>query len=626
MSDGAGENISAVILVVDDDRATRRILRYGLEKGGYRVVEGEDGGQTLALCERHRPDLIILDCMMPVMDGFTTCARLKDSPHKATPVLMLTGLEDQRSMEMALAVGAADFVSKPVNLAVLNQRVRLIVQARRTEIELDRSEHGIRSLLTAVVDGIVTIDARGEIKSFNPAAQLMFGYFPSEVEATSIASLMEGIIRKEDLLSTAGTDQENRSFAFHAKREVTARRKDGSFFPAEVTISGFHSGDRLLTVRDITERKESERRLHLGARVLQNVAEGIMVTSADGVIELVNPAFCAITGYSEREVIGSSQRLLKPDQHDGRIWRDVWRECLGKGHWEGQLWNRRKNGDIFPVRLSCSIIRDEAGDVVSCVNVFSDITDQVRLAEEKERMAEQNVRSQRLASLGTMSAGIAHEINQPLNVIKVMVDGMLYWHQRGRTPDQARIMETMQKVSAQVNRIDEIIKHMRSFINLSGQIGPVKPCDLDTVLESALNMLGTQIQAHNITLRKIPVTGVLLVKANATRLEEVVINLLVNAMQALDSCAKTPKEITISSHTAGNTAVLEIADNATGIPADSMQRIFDPFFTTKTGGDGMGLGLSIAQSIANSYGGVIRAENNDRGGASFHVELPLPNG
>jgi diguanylate cyclase (GGDEF)-like protein len=130
------ENVSegALVLLVDDDRSTRAALRYALQRGGFRIEEAADGAQALALLDRIDPDVILMDALMPVMDGFTACAKLQEMPAgKNIPVLMITALEDNHSIERAFAAGASDYIPKPIHLAVVNQRVKRVVEATRAQ-------------------------------------------------------------------------------------------------------------------------------------------------------------------------------------------------------------------------------------------------------------------------------------------------------------------------------------------------------------------------------------------------------------------------------------------------------------------------------------------------------------
>lgn len=607
------------VLVVDDDRAIRLVLRYVLEAEGYEVAEAGDGARALDIYGSIEPDIVLMDCMMPVLDGFSACAGLRDLYGGRAPVLMLTGLNDDRSVELAFEAGAVDIISKPINWAALRQRVSRLLKARQTEELLDRSEARANSIFAQSLDGIITIDQDGFIQSFNPAAESIFGYTSKEVAQCHIGMLIPGAQRRE------GSGEELPPAGGAGDRDITGRRRDGTLFPVEFTASGLYSGRRLLTVRDITDRRQAEEKIRLAAKVFESISDGIMVTDAAGKVISVNSAFTAITGYSAGEAVGRNPRLLKSGQHDSRFYKDMWASLHKSGQWQGEIWNRRKSGEIYPQWLTISAIKDGRGETIHYAAVFSDITERVRLREEKQRLMEKTARAQKMASLGTISAGIAHEINQPLNSIKVIVDGMLYWHKKGRFPDTARVIENLQKISARAGRIDEIIKHMRSFVSAgrSARLEPwLEPCKINDAVDGALSIAGHQLSSHGITVIRQPGDGLPPIMGKSNLLEEVAVNLLVNAMQALDSVPRLEKEIIIRTGLNNGKVLLEVNDNATGIVDEIRENIFEPFFSTKQAGEGMGLGLSIVHSIVTGCGGEIEAFNNDRGGATFLLSFP----
>lgn len=620
MIDSSGVKKKFLIIVVDDDRAVRLMLRHALESEGYGVIEADNGAKALFLCEQHQPDIVLMDCMMPVLDGITACSRLQKFSAGARPsVLMITGLEDQHSVELAFDAGAADFITKPIHWPVLIQRVKRLLQARQIEELLNKSEQDAKSFISHALDGIITIDGFGRIQSFNPAAEKIFGFKLDEAFNKDVRLLVPGAFRSDDLCK--GENQTPGDDKINISRETTGVRRDGTVFPLLLTITGYFSGERLLTLRDMTEYKKAENKLRLVARVFENIAEGIMVISGEGIIQSVNPAFTAITGYGEEELLGRNVAALDYSPLKEYYMQTMLSALNASGYWEGEVWERRKNGEAYPAWISSSAIKDRQPGNTQYLLVVRDITDQVRLREEREKLLEQAAAAQRLTSLGTISAGIAHEISQPLNSIKVMVDGMIYWHKRGRAPEQEKILENLRKVSNQAGRIDDIIKHMRSFVS-AGRATHIEPFSINDAVEGALGMIGHQLSAHGVIVEKKLAANLPLVSGNRNRFEEAVVNLLVNALQALDLQGGY-KKIMCHTYQLDKAIVLEISDNAGGIEEKLLDSIFEPFFSTKKTGEGMGLGLSIVQSIIASYRGEIKACNNGSNGATFIIKLPV---
>ncbi|MBE0596432.1 MAG: GHKL domain-containing protein [Desulfuromonadales bacterium] len=188
--------------------------------------------------------------------------------------------------------------------------------------------------------------------------------------------------------------------------------------------------------------------------------------------------------------------------------------------------------------------------------------------------------------------------------------------------DQYELRDNIEMISRQVMRMSSVIQNIRNFArdDVSPEFTDVLVND---AVENVFSMIGRQLEAHNITVEKKLAGNLPAVQAPVNRLEQVVTNLLINARQAFDSCQHHDWRIWISSELREGAVVLEVGDNATGIPEDIIKRIFYPFFTTKSVGKGTGLGLSISQSIVASMKGKLEVKNNEWGGATFEVRIPV---
>jgi signal transduction histidine kinase len=247
-------------------------------------------------------------------------------------------------------------------------------------------------------------------------------------------------------------------------------------------------------------------------------------------------------------------------------------------------------------------------------------------AEKKQIEAVKHAeQSARMASIGVMAASITHEINQPLNAIKVTADSIQYWHKRnpGRLPEP--FTGQLDIISRSVTRIVEIIQHMRTFWVIPNT-PQAEETDVNKAVQEALSLTRQQLHAHGIREQLDMAPGALVIKGNLVHVEQIIVNLVVNAINALDEKEQENKEIGISTFARGGFAVLTVVDNGPGLPTDDMDRLFDPFFSTHNGGEGMGLGLAIVKRYIDQYNGIIEAvTNKDGGGACFTVKFPLYN-
>jgi signal transduction histidine kinase len=246
-------------------------------------------------------------------------------------------------------------------------------------------------------------------------------------------------------------------------------------------------------------------------------------------------------------------------------------------------------------------------------------------AEEKQLEAVKHAeRSARMASIGVMAAGVTHEINQPLNAIKVTADSIQYWHRRNPGVLPQDFVDQLGIITKSVKRIVEIIQHMRAFWVVPHARG-VSGVNINRAVKNALSLTRQQILAHGINQRFQLDTAspAPVFKGNIIHIEQIIVNLLVNAIRALDEKDSDNKEITVTTQQQDRWVVLEIADNGPGLPEVDVNKLFDPFFSTNTGGEGMGLGLAIVKRYIDKYNGTIQVRNRPEGGAVFTVKFPV---
>ena len=260
------------------------------------------------------------------------------------------------------------------------------------EEALRLSEQKFRGISDSAKDAIIMIDTQGHITLWNVSAEHMFGYSEAEIMGCD----MHRILAPERFWHNANkgfkdfTKSGKGSMVVGRIVEIVALHKNGTEFPVEISASAiyFRGGWHAIGIlRDISARKEAEQRLKLGVRVMENAADAILVTNNKGIIELVNPAFSKITGYPAEEVIGKNPNLLSSGRHGSDFYQEMWQTVVKEGVWRGEIWNRRKNGEIYPQRLSMSAIQDGTGETSHYVAVFNDISQRKADEEMLERLA-----------------------------------------------------------------------------------------------------------------------------------------------------------------------------------------------------------------------------------------------
>jgi PAS domain S-box-containing protein len=375
-------------------------------------------------------------------------------------------------------------------------------------------------------------------------------------------------------------------------------------------------------ITDITEqRRASERLRESEARfrgIIANTPFGILTLDGGGRILSANPAFRAISGDGTGNACpGPAEDCLPEAAPPLAEMMDQLRRDPGLRAAAGESRLKRGDGDLGHARLLLSRMGD-AGD--GFLLVVEDVTEQRRM-EETLRHAS------KLALLGEMSASLAHEISQPLNIIRLAAESALLSLDDG---DEATIRAKFETIGAQSDRLRETIDYVQAFSRRD--VGPRRCFDLRRAAEASVGLLAPQCAALDIRLDVVLPDAPLPVLGHARQIEQVLINLLRNAVDAIvERRAASPGGDDVismgfavdSGRGGARTVRLEIADTGTGIRPEDMPRLFDPFFTRKTEGAGTGLGLSISLGLATAIGGRIEAENRAEGGSRFRVVLPL---
>ena len=224
-----------------------------------------------------------------------------------------------------------------------------------------------------------------------------------------------------------------------------------------------------------------------------------------------------------------------------------------------------------------------------------------------------------------MATGIAHELNQPLNTIRVLTDGLLFGRDEGWLLDEIELFDNLEMISRQSLRMAGVIQSIRNFARNEREQN-MSNVDANQAIENVFSMIGNQLEGHGIKVQRYLSTRPPLIKTKPNHLEQVIMNLVVNARQALDTCSRNYKQLWIETGSKNGSVFIRVCDNATGVPHNLRDKIFDPFFTTKEVGKGTGLGLSISQSIVTEFKGRIEVFNNERGGATFVISAPSNGG
>lgn len=554
----ATEKNLPVILCVDDTSVNLKLLQ-GVLGQEFRLLLAEDGQQALDLLEQKTPDLVVLDLMMPVLDGYELLRWIRSQERFTTlPVLVITALEERSARLKSFQQGATDFIGKPFDRFELLARCRNLVQLQRAtrqllqlgKLSLDRSERALqeqqqlhRSVLDTIEDLICYKNSAGVYWGCNPAFARLVGRTPEEVCGLTLADLFAPAFAA----SATAVDRQVLETGKTCTIEQQTAYPDGRQVLLETKVSPMRDQDGIIT--------------------------GLITISRN------------ITGRKELE---DSLKALN-EQLEQRIVEEVAK-------------NREK--------------------------------DSFMMQQEK------------LASIGQLAAGVAHEINNPmgyimsnLNTLKeytvslqeycrltdsmaenLLPDGQLAVLQQARRRlDLDYIMSDLPSLLDEsvegADRVRRIVLDLKGFARTDDDNPQLT--DFNQLIHSTLNLVRSELKyVADLTLELNPLPRIL---CRSHQIAQVISNLLINAAQAMDQQGA----ITISSWQEQDQALVRVTDTGTGVPPELHNRIFEPFFTTKPVGKGTGLGLTICHDIIKKHGGTLQVQSTPGVGSSFTVALPI---
>jgi PAS domain S-box-containing protein len=503
------------------------------------------------------------------------------------------------------------FGATGVGIAWLNHRLRESESAHRDAagLAVGRAER-LDAIINTSVDGIIVIDTKGTIESFNHGAERLFGYSASEVIGRNVTVLMPSPDHEKHDEYLARYVETGKAAIIGTGREVVGRRRDGSAFPLHLSVGEMRvRGERKFTgmLHDLSRRIELEEQLRSSeARwraIIESAVDGIVVIDEHGRVEAFNPAAERLFGYAEREVIGRNVNMLMPspyrEEHDSYLSRYLATgraKIIGIGR---EVTGRRQDGTTFPLHLSVGQIT--IGGARKFTGILHDLSARVRMeAQVREQTA--------LARLGEMAAVVAHEVKNPLAGVRgaIQVIGT-------RLPQDSRDAMVVTDIIKRIDALDAMMKDLLLFAR-----APVpKRADLD-VVPLVASTAGLLTQDPSLSDVDIEVVGTSPpISADAEMLRIVFHNLMVNSAHAMQGRGK----IQVAVKADGPACSIVLADRGPGIPAEIREKIFTPFFTTKSRGSG--LGLPTAKRFVEAHDGEISIDCPAEGGTVVSIRIPL---
>ncbi len=371
------------------------------------------------------------------------------------------------------------------------------------------------------------------------------------------------------------------------------------------------------------EQQTAEESLRKLSRAVEQSADTVVVTNSDGIIEYVNPAFEALTGYSRDEVCGKTPRILKSGEQGPDVYQEMWRTILAGNVYRGILVNRKKNGELYSVEESISPVRDASGRITHFISNGRDLTERLRLEAELRQ-------AQKMDAIGQLAGGVAHDFNNLLTIITSYSELAL-----DAVPQDSPLEAKLQEILLAARRAAELTRQLLAFSRKQPQA--LRVVDFNRVISDIAKTLPRLI-GEDIEFSFTPREGLGRVRVDPVQIEQVLMNLAANARDAMPQGGHIRIEtadVTLDDEyihhkpaaiRVGRYALITVSDDGAGISPEHLPHIFEPFYTTKPLGEGTGLGLATVYGIVKQNKGFIWAYSELNMGTVFKIYLPCVTG
>jgi PAS domain S-box-containing protein len=644
------------ILLAEHNTGARRSLRRVLT-AGYAVQTVADGETALVVARESPPDVVLAAIVMPCLDGLGLVRALRADPGISNiPVILLSLLGGRKARLAGLEAGADDYLVKPFCVRELQARVRNLITAKRARDvlqrnlasqsedlreltgQLDANRQSLQHALSELRDseerwrpvfdhsavGVAVTDISGRFQIVNKAFEMMVGYSVDELCMLSFI----------DITHEDDRDANRAAFAELAKGdrpefqiEKRYKNKNGCCGWAKVHLSLIStlrgtSQWAIAVTQDITAHKraeETQRESECRFRVLvESIPHHVWSLRSDGTMGYWNQRLSDYVDLTNEQLKRGGWEALHPD--DVERAREAWREAWSEGK-PYCLEQRLRGRDGRYRRFTCRAVPvyDGRGPIVEWFGTNTDVEERRKAEEALENAHAELVNLTRLTAIGELSASIAHEVNQPLGAIVTDGEACLRWLNRPEPNlDEARAAVT--RMTQEATRASNVVHRIRS---LAKRHSPnIAMLDMNQAIVDVIALSRHQILKNRVLLTTELAADLQLAQGDLVQLQQVMVNLIMNAIESVSMKSDQPRELLIASQNRSpDQIIIQVSDSGVGIDPSRMDQIFQPFVTNKP--DGMGMGLWISRSIVEAHGGRLWVVQNEGFGATFRFSLPV---
>jgi len=611
------------LLVVDDDLGHRETLTDVFEAAGYRVWAVPGAEPALELLTKQAVAIALLDLKLAGGSGLDLLREIKKR-HPETAAYIMTAFATVENTVDTLNAGADGYFLKPLNLdevkIVLENQLaqqRLRIEKRLLERAVRISEERYRSLVENLPVVVYSATPEGALTFLSPTVTQLLGYSPEELLANP--RLFRGRIDPRDRARVL--QERKRLLAGQPLTlEYRLRRRDRQVLEVLDRAQPMLGPDGTVVavdgiLEDLTERKQAAEALRKErdwAQRYLNTAEVILVALDDkGEITLINPKGCRVLRYQASDLIGKNwfETCLPPANRE-QVYAIYKRLMAGEMEFVEYSENEvlTSSGELRTIAWHNTALTDHSGRIIGTLSSGEDIT-------ERNRLQAELVRAERMASIGRISAQVAHEVRNPLASVSLNVELLADELDSYKGQDTGEARAIVATILKEVERLSGIVEEYLQYSRLPAP--RLASIELNALIEEFLEFSRSSLIPENIQLKWQPDAALAPVRADADQVRQVLLNLIKNSIEAMPGGGT----IVLRTLRAGAGAAIEVQDNGPGIDSQDLEKIFDPFYTSKE--VGTGLGLTLARQLLEKQGATIECRSEVGKGTTFRIWLPL---
>ena len=455
------------------------------------------------------------------------------------------------------------------------------------------------------------LSATGEVLNLNKSASNLLKSGNKTIIGMNFIDLMESSYREKFRLIFTNCVIQNTSESIFSAIHLNNQLIDVNISIIPTKCRGAEKPyNYFILAKDITEQRKKELDLLRFYNVAENTINPLQITDVQGKMVYANPAFRQVSGYSKEELIGKNPSVFGSGKHSRKFWARMWNTINAGKAWVGEVENRKKGGESFFTQVLVSPIIDPDGNISAFFGIHRDLT-------EKRIMERQLIHTQKMESIGTLAAGVAHEVGNPLASISALVQVVQ------RSTNDQFVKEKLELVKNQVTRISKIIRDLVDFSRPSNY--ELQLTNINQIVSEAVEIIKVSTKAKNIDFKVSLNERVPLLHLVADQVQQVFVNILLNAVDAIAEQDPPKRDCSIATKTdiSEENVIIIFEDDGVGISEENTGKVFEPFYTTKKEGKGTGLGLWVSYGIIKSLQGDIIVESTIGEGTTFKILLPI---